>query len=239
MPASDGSDNFVRISGPSEGLRLGIVFDDEAIDGGLQVDDRDEDAALQSPLGEFCEEAFDGVEPRARCWREVECEALVPIEPSSHIGMLVSGVVVEDHMHGFAGRHLRLDRVEEADKLLMTMALHIASDHGSVEHIEGGKQRCGAVALVVVGHRSSTSLLQRKTRLSAIEGLNLAFLIERQDNSVRGRIDIEADHIAQLIDELRIVRKFELANPMGLEPMRQQPMALHARRSLIPWASTR
>jgi hypothetical protein len=124
-------------------------------------------------------------------------------------------------------------------KLLMTMALHIASDHGSVEHIEGGKQRCGAVALVVVSHRSSTSLLQRKTRLSAIEGLNLAFLIERQDNSVRGRIDIEADHIAQLIDELRIVRKFELANPMGLEPMRQQPMALHARHSLIPWASTR
>src|SRR5258706_13619964 len=34
-----------------------------------------------------------------------------------------------DHMHGFAGRHFCLDRIEEADKLLMTMALHIASDH--------------------------------------------------------------------------------------------------------------
>jgi hypothetical protein len=35
------------------------VFDDEAIDRGLQFDDRDEDTALQcfqSPLGEFCEE---------------------------------------------------------------------------------------------------------------------------------------------------------------------------------------
>ena len=149
MPASDGADDFVRISGPSEGLRLGIVFDNEAIDGGLQIDDRDEDTALQSPLGEFCEEAFDGVEPRTRRWREVECEALVSIEPSSHIGMLVGGVVVEDHMHGFAGRHFCLDRIEEADKLLMTMALHIASDHGSVEHVEGSKQRCGAVALVV------------------------------------------------------------------------------------------
>jgi hypothetical protein len=30
----------------------------------------------------------------------------------------------------------------------MTMALHIASDYGSVEHVEGSKQRCGAVALV-------------------------------------------------------------------------------------------
>ena len=46
MPASDGADDFVRISGPSEGLRLDIVFDDEAIDGGLQIDDRDEDTAI-------------------------------------------------------------------------------------------------------------------------------------------------------------------------------------------------
>ena len=61
MPASDG--DFVRISGPGEGLGLDIMFDDEAIDGGLQIDDRDEDTALQSPLGEFCEETFDGVEP--------------------------------------------------------------------------------------------------------------------------------------------------------------------------------
>jgi hypothetical protein len=52
VPAADGSDNFVRISGPGEGLRSGTVFDDEAIEGGLSVDDRDEDTALQSPLGE-------------------------------------------------------------------------------------------------------------------------------------------------------------------------------------------
>jgi hypothetical protein len=37
VPASDGADDFVRISGPSEGLRLGIVFDGEAIDDGVQI----------------------------------------------------------------------------------------------------------------------------------------------------------------------------------------------------------
>ena len=40
MPASDGLDNFVGISSPSEGFRFGVMFDDESIDGGLQVDDR-------------------------------------------------------------------------------------------------------------------------------------------------------------------------------------------------------
>jgi hypothetical protein len=34
-------------------MGLGIVFVDEAIDGGLQVDNRNEDTALQSPRGEF------------------------------------------------------------------------------------------------------------------------------------------------------------------------------------------
>jgi hypothetical protein len=43
---------------------LGIVFGDEAIDDGLQVDNRNEDTALQSPRGEFCEEIFDSVDRR-------------------------------------------------------------------------------------------------------------------------------------------------------------------------------
>jgi hypothetical protein len=40
VPASDSLDNFVGIGSPSEGLGFGIMFDNEAIDGGLQVDDR-------------------------------------------------------------------------------------------------------------------------------------------------------------------------------------------------------
>jgi hypothetical protein len=63
VPTSDSLDNFVGISGQCEGFRFGVVFDDEAIDGGLQIDDRYEDAAFQSPLGELGEEALDCVEP--------------------------------------------------------------------------------------------------------------------------------------------------------------------------------
>lgn len=63
MPASDSSDDFVGIGGPSEGLWLLIVLDEEAIDGGLEVDDRVEDAALEAPFRQLGEEALDGVEP--------------------------------------------------------------------------------------------------------------------------------------------------------------------------------
>ena len=53
MPAPDGGDDFVGIGGPSEGLRLVVVFFEEAVDGGLEVDDRAEHTAFQPPFGEF------------------------------------------------------------------------------------------------------------------------------------------------------------------------------------------
>ena len=49
----------------TKGFGLLVVLGDEAVDGGLQVDDGAEDAALQPPPGELGEEALDGVEPRA------------------------------------------------------------------------------------------------------------------------------------------------------------------------------
>ena len=54
-------DDFVGIGFPDEWLGLGIVLGDEAVDGGLQVDDGMEHAMLQSPAGELGEEALDRV----------------------------------------------------------------------------------------------------------------------------------------------------------------------------------
>ena len=91
----------------------------------------------------------------------MEGEALVPVEPRAHLRVLVGGVVVEEHVDAFARGHLTLDRVEEADELLMAVALHVAADHGAIEHVERGEQRRRAVALVVVDHGAGASLLQR------------------------------------------------------------------------------
>src|ERR1044072_3473795 len=69
--------DFVWIGGPGEGLGFSVVIFKEAVNGGLQVNDRAEDTALQPSLGQFGEEAFDGIEPGARGRREVEGETLV------------------------------------------------------------------------------------------------------------------------------------------------------------------
>ena len=88
---------------------------DEAVDSSLEIDHASEDTALQSLLGKFGEEPLDCVEPRARGRREVEGER-VSIEPSTHIWMLVGGIIVEDHVHKISGRYLRLNGIQEADE---------------------------------------------------------------------------------------------------------------------------
>src|SRR5512135_1193862 len=138
MPAPDGGDDFVWICGPVEGPWVVIGLVEEAVDAGLEVDDRAEDAALEAAFGELGEETLDCVQPRARGRHEVEGEALMPIEPGAYLGVLVDGIVVEDDMDELAGGNFGLEGIEEADELLMTVALHATPDHLAVEHIEGG-----------------------------------------------------------------------------------------------------
>jgi len=57
VPASDGGDDFVGVGGPSEGLWSVVGFGEEAVDSGLEIDDRAEHAALEAALGQLGEEA--------------------------------------------------------------------------------------------------------------------------------------------------------------------------------------
>ena len=137
-----------------------------------------EDAALQATLGQLCEEALYRVEPRTGRWREMECEARMPAEPGPHLGVFVDGVIVEDHMHRLVGRHAGIDRVQEADELLMSVFLHIPPDYGAIKNVERGEQGSCAVALVIMGHGAQPPFLEWQSRLGPVERLNLAFLVE-------------------------------------------------------------
>src|SRR6202035_2901330 len=131
--------DFVWIGGPREGLRLLIVLFEEAVDRGLQVGDGPKDAALQSPLCQGCEEALDGVEPGCGRRRKMERPSRMAFEPSSNIGMFMGGVVVDDGVDRLSRGNLFLDDIEEADELLMAMALHVAADHRAVEDLHRGE----------------------------------------------------------------------------------------------------
>src|ERR1700722_6526130 len=104
----------------------------------------------------------------------------MPGQPLAHLRVLVGCVIVDDGVDLLSRRHLRLDGVEEADELLVPVALHVSADDGAVEDVESGDQRVRTGTVAGGGHRSSTARLHRQTRLGAVERLDLALLIDRE-----------------------------------------------------------
>ena len=78
-----------------------------------------------------------------------------------------------------------------------------------------------------MGHCPGAALLHRQAGLGAVEGLDLAHLVDRQHNGMGGRIDIEADDISELLGELRVVGELERLHPVRRETV-GLPDALHA-----------
>ena len=104
------------------------------------------------------------------------------VEPCFDIGVPVSAVIIHDQVQiRFAGK-LAIDVPKKSQELLMTVPLMEVADNLACEQIEGGEKCRCSVPLIIVGHRSASSLLQRQAGLSAIWGLNLALLVDTEDD---------------------------------------------------------
>src|SRR5271169_5196940 len=104
-------------------------------DCGLQIVDGLKGSASDPAARDGGEEALDGVEPRGRCGREMECPERMIGEPFEDVGLFVGGIVVDDGVNDFSDRHAALDGVEEANELLVAMPPHATPNHGSVEDV--------------------------------------------------------------------------------------------------------
>ena len=85
-------------------------------------------------------------------------------------------------------RDLETDVRAALDWMERELLTHVAADDGPVEDVERSEQGRGAG------------------------------LVERKHDGVGRRIDIEPDHVAQLVDEVRIVRELELPITVRLKP---------------------
>ena len=73
------------------------------------------------------------------------------------------------------------------------------------------------VPLVVVGDAFDVAEAHGKHGLGAFEGLDLALLIDAKHHGLVGRVEIKADHVAQLLDEEGIGRELEAAGAVRLQ----------------------
>ena len=76
-------------------------------------------------------------------------------------------------MDRLAGGHGTLDGSAEADEFLVGVRAHATAEDDAVQDVEGGEQRGGAVALVVVGHGCARCGPERQAGRDAVKGLDL------------------------------------------------------------------
>src|SRR5215213_9453952 len=99
----------------------------------------------------------------------------------------------------------------------MSMLLHALGDDFARLHVEGSEERRRAVPFVVVRPRASPAPLHREARLGPLKGLDLALLIDAEDDRLLRRVQVKPDNISKLAEELRVGGDLE-----GLLPMRFQ-----------------
>ncbi len=187
------------------------------LNGGDQVRHAAKDATANALVGDLAEPAFDQVQPRTRSRDEMQMKSWMASDPGFDARVLVGSVVIHDQVQVQPRGCFAVDLFEEANELLMPVTWHAVADNLPIEHAQSGKQGSRAVALVVVRHGPAAPLLDRQSRLRPIEGLDLAFLVDAQDeSSVRG-IQIEANDIGKLLDEVLVAAELEGFGQMGLE----------------------
>jgi hypothetical protein len=92
--------------------------------------------------------------------------------------------------------------------------------------IERGVEAGQAIPSVIMRAPLRETGAHRKQRLRAAQGLNLGFLVHAEHDRVRGRVQVQADHVVNLGFHVGVLTKFEGLGAMWLQRMRP-PDAVH------------
>ena len=176
--------------GPAKGLAVRVVGGDETIDALNQLFDAGERTAADSLVGDQGKEAFDLIQPRAVGGDKVHVPAGPSGQPSLDLRMAGRRVVVHDAVDVEFGRHGFVYLAQEGQEFLMSVA-RLASGHSrAIEHVQRGKQRRRAMALVVVGNAFDVAEAHRQHGLRALQRLARTLLVDANDQCVLRRAQI-------------------------------------------------
>lgn len=161
--------------------------------------------------------SFNQIEPGSARGGEVHMEAWPLGQPRTNGRRFVRAVVVQDQVNIQRFRDGLVDSIQELPKLDSPMPPMALPDHLCGFHIQGGKKRRRPIASVVMGAPFSLSGAHRQNGLSTIQRLNLGLLIDAQDQSTLGRIEVQAHNVPDFLNKERIRGELE-----GLATMRLQ-----------------
>jgi hypothetical protein len=214
---TDFSEDLINLLHPDKGFRLPIMESNIFFDRLDQIGDAGEGSPSNPFPGQFSEPSFDHVQPGRTRRREVEMETRVFGQPlfDDRVGM--RSIFIQDQMKFMAAGNRPIDRLQELQELLMAVTRIAGSNNRAIQHVQGGEKTRRSMPFVVVRHRSTASLFHRQSRLSSIQGLDLRFFVDAQNQGFIRGIQIESDHIGQLFNEVLVLRQLERFDAMRLQ----------------------
>jgi len=102
----------------------------------------------------------------------------MPSQPLPHVGVPVRGVVIRDQVKAQMLGRAAVDELQELQPFAVMLARLAHRDRAAIQRVERRKQRGGAMPLVVLGDGSGATALHRRTRLGAVQSLDLASLAD-------------------------------------------------------------
>jgi hypothetical protein len=131
---------------------------------------------------------------------------------------LMARRVVHDDVNVEVSWHVLLDGIEEPAELLRPAPRHALVDDSPGLHVQRGEQRGCPMSFVVVGAPLGLPMAHGQQRLSAIQCLDLRFLIDAEHQGAVRWVEVKANNIANLVDEQRISRELPQAWPQSTFP---------------------
>ena len=107
------------------------------------------------------------------------------------------------------GGHGGLDLVEEGAELGRAVTALAGANDRACLHVESGKQVGGAVPDVVVAAALDLGGAHGQDGHRALGRLDLRLLVDTQHQGAIGRVEVEAHHVAHLVDKGRVARQLE------------------------------
>ncbi len=215
--AGDLFENLFDTRHPDKGRWIGVPRGEKTSDSLLQLLHAAENTPAHGFLAEFGKPAFDEVEPTGTGGNEVQDKTGMFGQPAPDSFMAMGAVVIEDQVQGHGAGKLLIQAAQKLDELLMPVARVALADDSPFDDLKCRKESGRPVALIVMSEGAAASTLERQSRLSAIQGLNLALLIDAEHDGILRRSEINPDDIGELFQKLRITRKFETLGEVRLD----------------------
>jgi len=122
----------------------------EFIDRFLQIVHADKHAAADSLARQLTEPPLNQIQPTGTSRHKVRHKARVTFQPGTDSGMLVGAIVVHHQVQRNSSGKLLVQPFEKLQEFLVPMPLVALPDHTSLQQFQGGEQRRGAVAFVIM-----------------------------------------------------------------------------------------